>query len=262
MLDRLRAGKVVKDFGDLGVKPYYTGMGSSSALLVERRGELRFVLKAYAVSRFGLRFGLRYFPFRLTNALRLREFIDESEQIARGPTPIDNVKEGSKPFLGPFVKDFGRVEQEVLPLGSVNISALLVERDGEPQFVLRFSYLAFSGLSVVHLYFGLEDAYRLREHITESERIAAGHPRSSYDPRIEAVLVAVLLALATIATARFTTGCFNVVAFVAVLVIGVYEIRIFRRLGDRGTPASLLMALLTLGVLIFAGLWLTGAIGF
>jgi hypothetical protein len=259
IIDRLFAGKVVKDFGHLELQSFGIGKRGRSVLLVEKRGELFLVVKSFAWAVFGG--SVRYYTFSLSNALKLREFITDSEQIARGLVPRDDVKGSRKLFVGQIVKDFGCVEQEKFPIGRISKCALLAERGGELHLVLKFSQWALLGWNVGYQHFALEDAYKLREYIIESERIAANLPPSMYDPKREASLNALLVALATVAVALLPTGLFSIVAFAVLLMVCTHQIQIFRRFADTRIYASLLMAFLALCILIVAGIKIAPAIG-
>lgn len=259
IIDRLFVGKVVKDFGHLELQSFSIGKKGRSVLLAEKRGVLLFVVKSFAWAIFGG--SVRYYAFRLANALKLREFITDSEQIARRLVPRDDVKRNEKLFVGQVVKDFGCVEQEKFPIGKISKCALLAERGGELHLVLKFSQWALFGWNVGYQYFSLEDADRLREYIIESERLAANLPPSTYDPKKEASLNALLVALATVAVALLPTGPFSIVAFVVLLMVCIHQIRIFRRFVDTRIYASLLMAFLALCILIVAGIKMAPAIG-
>lgn len=184
IIDRLFVGSVVKNFGHLELQSFGIGKRGKSVLLAEKRGELFFAVKSFAWAVFGG--SVRYYTFRLVNALKLREFINNSEQIACGLILSDNVKVSGKLFVGQVVRDFGCVEQEKFPLGRINKCALLAKRGGELHLVLKFSQWALLGWNVGYQYFVLEDAYKLRGYITESEKIAANLPPLTYDPRAEA----------------------------------------------------------------------------
>ena len=257
--DRLFVGKVVKDFGHLELQSFGIGKRGRSVLLAEKRGELFFAVKSFAWAVFGG--SVRYYTFRLVNALKLRDFINESEQIAHGLVPHDNAKGGKKLFVGQVAKDFGCVEQETFPIGRIGKCALLAERGGELHLVLKFSQWALLGWNVGYQYFPLEDAYKLREYIIESERIAANLPPSTYNPKREASLNALLVALATVAVAFLPTGSFSIIALAVLLMVCIHQIQIFRRFADTRTYASLLMAFLALCILIVAGIKIAPAIG-
>ena len=123
VIDRLFVGNVVKNFGHLELQSFGIGKRGRSVLLAEKRGELFFAVKSFAWAVFGG--SVRYYTFRLVNALKLRDFINDSEQIARGLVPRDDAKESRKLFVGQVVKDFGCVEQENFPIGRISKCALL-----------------------------------------------------------------------------------------------------------------------------------------
>jgi hypothetical protein len=81
IIDRFFVGKVIKDFGPLEEKYFVIGKSTKSALLAERGGRLAFVLK---FSSWMLILGrTSYFELDLEDAYKLREFINQAEQIAR-----------------------------------------------------------------------------------------------------------------------------------------------------------------------------------
>jgi len=85
IIDRIFVGKVIKDFGPIRQKSIGIARITDSALLTERRGKLYFVLKSSAWGLLGA--GVRYRELSLHDACRLRELINESEQIARSQPP-------------------------------------------------------------------------------------------------------------------------------------------------------------------------------
>lgn len=80
MIDRLLVGNVIKDFGTLDEKNIGIGKTRHSALLVEKYGQLFFVIKFSGWALFGG--SVSYQKFRLDDAARLREYISQSETLA------------------------------------------------------------------------------------------------------------------------------------------------------------------------------------
>jgi hypothetical protein len=85
IVDRLFVGRVIKDYGVLEERSIGIGKIRQSALLVERQGRLRFVLK-YTAWAF-LSASVSYHDLSLENAAKLREYIADSEQIAHNLPP-------------------------------------------------------------------------------------------------------------------------------------------------------------------------------
>jgi hypothetical protein len=81
IFDRLFAGKVIQDFGTLDERSLGIGKIKHSALLVERYGRLYFVIKTSTWVLFSG--GFSYDRFALDDALKIREYIGESEQISQ-----------------------------------------------------------------------------------------------------------------------------------------------------------------------------------
>jgi hypothetical protein len=86
-IDRLFVGNVIKDFGILDEKSIGLGKMKHSALLVEKYGRLFFVIKFSAWAIFGA--SVSYQKFALDDATKLREYITESEMIAKNLPPVD-----------------------------------------------------------------------------------------------------------------------------------------------------------------------------
>lgn len=259
-IDRLFVGRVVKDFGYLELQSLGIGRRGRSVLLVEKRGELHLVVKSFAWAVFGG--SVRYYTFKLKNAFELRKFICESEQITCELLPHNNVQKNHKFFVGKVVRDFGCIEDEKFLIGRSNTRAFLAERGEGLHLVLKFSQWALLGWNVAYQYFDLEDAYRLREYIDESERIADSLPPSTYNPKVEANSNALLVALATIAAALLPIGSFSIVVFAILLMVCTNRIRIFWRYVDTRVYTSVLMSFLVLCILIVAGIKIAPAIGF
>jgi hypothetical protein len=87
IIDRIFAGKVIQDFGVLSEKSLGIGKIKHSALLVEKYGRLYFVIK-YS-TWFLLSGGVNYQKFALDDATKLRDYITESEIIAKNLPPLD-----------------------------------------------------------------------------------------------------------------------------------------------------------------------------
>ena len=84
-------------------------------------------------------------------------------------------------FVGQVIKDFGPIEEKNLGLGKITTSALLVEKAGKLNFVLKNSGWFLVSGSFRYEIFTLEEASKLRECINESEQIARNLPPSTYD---------------------------------------------------------------------------------
>ena len=83
IIDRIFAGKVIKDFGVFSE----VGKIKYSALLVEKYGRPYFVIK-YSVW-FLVSGGVNYHKFSLDDASKIRDYISESEVVAKTIPPLD-----------------------------------------------------------------------------------------------------------------------------------------------------------------------------
>ena len=81
-------------------------------------------------------------------------------------------------FVGEVMQDFGIIEDESLGIGRMRKSALLVKKKGKIRFVIKTSAVAFLAASVNYTEFDLENAYKIRQSIDQSESIVKGLPYS------------------------------------------------------------------------------------
>lgn len=81
-------------------------------------------------------------------------------------------------FVGKVIQDFGPIKSESLGIGRVRKSALLTKKNGKFRFVIKTSAVAFLAASVSYTEFDLEDAYKIRQWIDQSESIVRGFPYS------------------------------------------------------------------------------------
>jgi hypothetical protein len=80
LLDRIFAGRVIEDFGVLQEENRGIARVRTSALLVDKAGEYRLVLKvSYRAIIAG---GVSYTPLRINCLGRLRQCIDKAESLA------------------------------------------------------------------------------------------------------------------------------------------------------------------------------------
>mgnify|MGYP003564713189 CR=1 FL=1 len=259
IIDRLFVGRVVRDFGRQRLRSSVIGKSGRNILLVEKRGELFLAIRSFAVAIFGGY--IRYYTFRLANALKLREIIDISEQVAHGLVQRDHVQQSIGLLVGPVVKDYGCIEQERLPIGRARKRAFLVQRKGELQLALTFSHLVLLGWGVAYQHFSLEDARRLRGYLDESERIAANLPPARYNPHTEAIRTAFLVTLTTVGVTFLPIGAHSFIAYWILFLSCVSRIGVFGRLTKTRAYATPLMALLALCVLVVACIKLAPAVG-
>jgi hypothetical protein len=149
-------------------------------------------------------------------------------------------------FVGKVIKDFGPVEQKSLILGRYTKSILLVESRGKLRFVLKTSawIIPFSA-SVSYHDFSLEDAYKLRDFINESEQIARNLPPSSYDPRKEAIRDAAILAIIGAIIVAFVQSRANII-IVTLFILAIYALQQWglRKNQQVDTPTRLRLALI------------------
>ena len=81
-------------------------------------------------------------------------------------------------FVGEVIKDFGMIEDQSLGIGRMRKSALLTKKQGKIRFVIKSSAVAFLAASVNYTEFDLENAYKIRQSIDQSESIVKGSPYS------------------------------------------------------------------------------------
>jgi hypothetical protein len=79
-------------------------------------------------------------------------------------------------FVGEVIQDFGIIEEKSLGIGRMRKSALLTKKNGKFRFVIKTSSVAFLAASVNYTEFDLEDAYKIRQWIDQSESIVKGFP--------------------------------------------------------------------------------------
>jgi len=87
IIDRFFVGNVIKDFGTVDEKSIGIGKMKHSAMLVEKYGKLSFVIKSSAWAFLGA--SVSYHKIPLDDAAKLREFISESESIAKNLPPLN-----------------------------------------------------------------------------------------------------------------------------------------------------------------------------
>ena len=81
-------------------------------------------------------------------------------------------------FVGEVIQDFGIIEDQSLGIGRMRKSALLTKKNGKIRFVIKTSTIAFLAASVNYTEFNLENAYKIRQSIDQSESILKGLPYS------------------------------------------------------------------------------------
>jgi hypothetical protein len=82
IFDRIFVGEVIQDFGLIESESLGFGQIRKSALLVKKKGKIRFVIKTSAVAFLGA--SVNYTEFDLENAQKIRQSIDQSASIVRG----------------------------------------------------------------------------------------------------------------------------------------------------------------------------------
>lgn len=87
ILDKIFVGNVIQDFGVFDERSIGIGKMKHSALLAEKHGRYLFVVKFTAWAILG--FSTSYQKFEMQDAAKLRDFINESEQIIQSTPPID-----------------------------------------------------------------------------------------------------------------------------------------------------------------------------
>lgn len=176
--DRLYVGKVLKDFGLLQTIYRTVGEVNRYVLLAERFGRLKLAIKTTAWGFLSAQ--VTYITFDLDKALILREFIDQAEWFVTNNITTEEHETGNlldRVFAGKVVKDFGAIDRYpifliVIPVGYAKHSALLVEKDGELKFAIKFGGVVIGAASVQYTLLDLNQAYRLREMIDEAEAFA------------------------------------------------------------------------------------------
>lgn len=79
IFDRIFAGKVIRDFGPLEEKSFGIGKIKKSVLLVRSRGKFKLALKWSGIAIFAG--SVTYFDLGMESLPKLRQFMDEAEQI-------------------------------------------------------------------------------------------------------------------------------------------------------------------------------------
>jgi len=152
-------------------------------------------------------------------------------------------------FVGRVIKDFGPIEQKSLGIGRLTKSVLLTEKRGKLHFILKFSAWLFPlSASVSYEDFTLEDAYKMRDFINESEQLARNLPPSSYDPKKEAFRNALIIAVVgAVITALLRDSTLALVATAIMLALYTKQYWDFRNSPEIDLQTKLRLAL-------FAGL--------
>ena len=82
-MDRIFAGKIIKDFGVLEEKSFVIGKYKKTLLLVKKRGKFKLVFKWSGFAPFGA--SVQYFDIGLDCIPNLLRWINEADQISRSP---------------------------------------------------------------------------------------------------------------------------------------------------------------------------------
>jgi hypothetical protein len=137
-------------------------------------------------------------------------------------------------FVGRVIKDFGPVREKSIGVGKITTSVLLVDRHGKLKFVLKRSAWALFGASVSYSEWSLEDAYKLRDLINQTESLSYNPPIPSDDPTREVVILSLVIALVGLGVIILTQVQSCVVA-VALVMVGAYAIllRQYPEIGQR-----------------------------
>jgi predicted HTH transcriptional regulator len=83
-----------------------------------------------------------------------------------------------KIYLGEVIQDFGLIEEEPLGIGRMRKYALLVKQKGKIRFVIKTTTVVFLAAGVHYTTFDLENVYKIRQSIDQSELIIKGLPYS------------------------------------------------------------------------------------
>jgi hypothetical protein len=87
IIERFLVGNVIKDFGTIGEKSIGIGKIKYSAMLAEKHGILSFVIKSSVRTLFGS--SDMYQDITLDTAVKLKEYLTESETIAKNVPPLN-----------------------------------------------------------------------------------------------------------------------------------------------------------------------------
>jgi len=124
-------------------------------------------------------------------------------------------------FIGKVIKDFGPLEKRNLGIGRITKSILLVEMRGKLHFVFKTSAWLFPlSASVSYQRFTLEDAFKIRDYINESENISRNLPPSDFDPTKDALRTGLIIAvIGAIVLALLPEPAIIIIATLAILWI-------------------------------------------
>ena len=150
-------GRVIKDFGPLEQESFFgiVGKSKTSVLLTGKRGKLYFVLKFSTWWLLPPSGNWRREEFLLEDALKIRDCINESEQMTESSTSF-------------------RIEHKFLCIAKTTSSYSVTAKAGKLHFDKKFfGWLLFPpAIGGSHEEFALKDAYKIRDGINESEQIA------------------------------------------------------------------------------------------
>ena len=243
VIDRLFVGRVIRDLGILERRSFTVGRFTKRLLLAEQRGVPQFVIKTSGWSLFS--FGVRYRTLSLETAYKLRECIDESDQIARGEAPRgDGWKER---FGEQVIRDFGHIERQASLGSRQSRRVVLIERQGKLFLEMRSSSWFLLAGSWDRDVLALEDALQLREWIDEGEQIVRDLPPTAYDPR-KAVLRNCSLIVLIGGALEILARSGNLVAWIAVsmLILCLAQCQISRQYADERAYVNRVVALAVL----------------
>lgn len=157
-------------------------------------------------------------------------------------------------LVGKVIKDFGPIEQQSLGIGKATKSVLLTEQRGKVRFILKTSTWLFPfSANVSYQDFTLEEAYKIRDYINESEQIARLLPPSSYDPDKQAVREWLILAIIGIVIIGLLQNSAQIL-FTTLFIFALYAMQqwALRNSSELDTQTRLRLTLIA-GLAVFIG---------
>jgi len=150
-------------------------------------------------------------------------------------------------FIGKVIKDFGPLEKRSFGVGGMTKSVLLVERQGRLVFVFKESVWFLISASIRYQTLSLDEAYKLRGLINESEQIARNLPPSTYNPakdiqRNTFIIMVVALGLFSLAQ----DWVFALVVALSVLAVHIKQLRDAWHLPNINRRVKTTLALITI----------------
>lgn len=168
-------------------------------------------------------------------------------------------------FVGEIIQDFGVIKDESYGIGRIRKSALLAKKNGKLNFVIKTSSVAFLGASVRYTEFGLEDSFKIRQFIDQSEAIAKSTPYSEhfspngYERKLPAsniILNLGVFLLGSLIIWSLKYQVFTLIATLALFALQISTYQEFKKFEDaqawqKAIPAFLAMMSFLIGIVKF-----------